>query len=448
MRILMAVHHFPPRYTGGAEWRAYRTARALMARGHDVRVLCIERVDQGNGEVVVQDDIFEGVSVRRLGFNLAASPDLFRWSYDNLWVGAQLRELIAAFKPDLLHLISGYLISGRALIEAETHNLPSVVTLTDFWFLCPRVSLLRSDGRISTLPLNPTACAQCLGEERRRYRWAGRGLPDLMRAYWRRQHAAIRQVEDRNTFLRRALNTAGAIISPSRFLRDLHVEAGIAPEKIRFSRQGRDFAGAVPDPAHKRRGPVLRLGYLGQIVELKGVHVLIDAVRRLPNANVSVTIYGDRERFPQYAERLRRQIGGDSRLWLAGAYQSQTDLAHLLADLDATVVPSLWYENSPNSILESFAYKTPVLASRLGGMAELVQHEQNGLLFEAGDAADLARQIQRLLDDPELLARLQSGIGPVRTVKEEMDELEAVYCGLVERRAATPPTVVEPAGRA
>ncbi|HNS64376.1 MAG TPA: glycosyltransferase, partial [Anaerolineaceae bacterium] len=88
------------------------------------------------------------------------------------------------------------------------------------------------------------------------------------------------------------------------------------------------------------------------------------------------------------------------------------------------------YENTPNVILESFTCGVPVIASNLGGMAELVQDGRGGMLFAPGDARDLARQVERLIADPALLSRLREGIPPVRTVEDEMDELEAIYCQL------------------
>ncbi|MBL8095739.1 MAG: glycosyltransferase family 4 protein [Anaerolineales bacterium] len=437
MRILLAVHHFPPRYTGGAEWRAHRTARALLARGHVVRVVCVEQIDAPpTAPLTWQDDTYDEVDVRRLSFNLAAAPDPFRWTYDNTWIGEHLRLLIAEFKPDVLHVISGYLISGRALRVAAELGIPSVVTLTDFWFLCPRLSLRRPDGSVSKLPVATAECAQCLGEERRRYRWSARVAPELMRRYWARQTGPIQRIEARRAFLLDSLNQAGAVISPSEFLRSIHIEAGVAPDRIRFSRQGRDFPDLTPELMRKTPSGTLRLGYLGQIAELKGVHVLLEAARRLAGQKLSVTVYGDLEPFPKYSALLKKLAADDPRIRLAGAYRGHAALAQIFPELDAIVVPSLWYENSPNTILEAFAYKTPVIATRLGGMAELVRHGENGLLFESGDADDLSRQIWRLLAEPGLRDRLGSGVPPVRTVAEEIDELVAMYGALTSGAAS------------
>ena len=158
----------------------------------------------------------------------------------------------------------------------------------------------------------------------------------------------------------------------------------------------------------------------------KGVHVLFEAVRQMPDVALTVRAYGDDSRFPNYTRRLRHMAQADKRLILAGVYE-RTEVSQVLRELDVIVVPSFWYENSPNVILEAFAHRTPVVASNLGGMAELVHDGENGLLFAPGDAGSLARQLRRLRDDPHLLPALRAGIGPVKSVTQEMDELEEIY---------------------
>lgn len=439
VRILLAAHHFPPRYTGGAEWRTHRTARALQARGHTVRVVCVERIDSGDHPGLAwQDEEYQGVAVRRLFYNLKLAPDPFRWEYDNEWIGDHFRALVQEWRPDLVHLISGYLLSGRVLLEAQAQGVPAVVTLTDFWFLCRRINLLRSDGRLSSIPVSAVECAQCQGEERRRYRWMGRWFPGLARWWWSRQSAAIRAMETRQVFLREALRAARFIICPSEFLRSVFAEAGLAPERLVFSRQGHDFSRVSAEAMTKTPSAELRLGCLGQVAPHKGVHVLFEAVRRLPEASVSVWAYGDTTAFPRYTRRLQQLAARDARLHLAGVYERH-NLSQVLREVDVLVIPSLWYENSPNSILEAYAHHTPVIASQLGGMAELVKDGESGLHFSPGDPAALARQIQRLVTEPDLLPRLRQGIPPVTTLAQEMDALEEIYQRALESGAPTKP---------
>jgi glycosyltransferase involved in cell wall biosynthesis len=103
----------------------------------------------------------------------------------------------------------------------------------------------------------------------------------------------------------------------------------------------------------------------------------------------------------------------------------------VLSEIDVIVVPSLWYENAPLVIQEAFATKTPVITTNLGGMAEAVDHGINGLLFERGDVADLARQLRRIVNEPELLDGLRAHIPTVKTIDEEVTELEANYRDLI-----------------
>jgi glycosyltransferase involved in cell wall biosynthesis len=433
MRIAIALHHFPPRYTAGAEWRAYRTAVALQSRGHAVSVICVEYIDTGPaGRVAWQDEVYDGIPVRRLSFNLAAAPDRFRWEYDNLWIGEHVQTFLREQQPDVFHVISGYLITASALQAAFQLGQPTVVTLTDFWFLCPRITLLRSNGQVSTLPISPVTCARCLGEEKRRYRLPGQIASGLMDVFWRSQAKQIRRVETRLAFLRQTLNQVNAIISPSQFLRSVFVESGVEAERILYSRQGRDFPDLRPELLDKTPSSHLRVGYVGQIAWHKGVHVLIEAVRSLTGIPLTVKFYGDTTPFPAYAQQLQQLTAGDERFEWKGVYHRQ-DVSRVLRDLDVIAVPSLWYENSPNVILEAFAHRTPVLATNLGGMAELVHHEQDGLLFELGRADSLAGQLRRLVTEPQLLPTLRANIGPVKSVAQEIDELEAIYRQVIDQ---------------
>jgi glycosyltransferase involved in cell wall biosynthesis len=228
------------------------------------------------------------------------------------------------------------------------------------------------------------------------------------------------------TLLRETLGRVQAIISPSRFLKEVFVGTGIGAERIRFMRQGRDFPGLGQNVLQKTPSEHLRIGYMGQITPHKGVHTLIEAVGQVSDVDMEVKVYGDPTPFPDYAQRLRRLVRHDPRVSLEGVYQRH-DVSRVLQGLDVVVVPSLWYENSPNTILEAFAHHTPVIVSDLGGMAELVNDGVNGMRFAAGDATGLALKLRQLVDRPELLDRLRTGIGPVKSVAQEIDELVAIY---------------------
>lgn len=412
-------------------------ASTLIARGHEVLVVCIENTEtQGVNELTWSDDVFDGIPVRRLSFNRNSIPDPDRFEFDNPWIGDHFAHLFEEFQPDVYHMVSGYLITGRPIWEAHEQGIPTVISLEDFWFLCPRITMLRKDGKLNALPLDPFTCARCLSEDRRRYQVLDKLAPTLMERYWHLQKTKAQGIEERSDFLMKTLHESDLIIGRSKFLCSTYLQAGVPAEKIIYSRQGLDFPRRSPLDIKTTVPHTLRVGFLGQIASHKGVHVLIDAVRLVTDPRLELEIYGSLDRFPAYTSKLKELAHGDGRIRLAGAYRGYEGEVRVLRNLDVVVVPSLWYENCPNSILESFAQRTPVVASNLGGMAELVQHEVNGLLFEVGNAKDLAAQLKRLLDDPELLPSLRAGIGPMKTVSQEIDELEVAYQNVLIRSKA------------
>lgn len=440
MRIIIAVHHFPPRYTSGAELRAYRTAAWLRDHGYDVQAVCVEHIDCGPDDGVSwEDGTYKGVPVRRLSFDLSKASDQVRWSYDNPWIEKHLRDYLARVGPDIFHLISGYLFGGGALRAARALDIPVVITLTDYWFLCPRVNLLRSDGELCTSDtFDAAACARCKYEEKRRFRIPTRVVPSAADWFW--THAfesgwgglsafsdVAGQFRQRNRVLMEMLSAADALICPSRFLIEKFGARGIDSNKLILNSHGLDGSSWLPvsdidEPSH-----VFRIGYMGQIASHKGVHLLVESFTRLrSDSPLELVIYGDETAFPSYTHPLRKLARRDERIRILGRYKYQ-QVAQILAQIDVLVIPSTWNEIGPWVLYEAFQTKTPVVASDIPNMSYVVQHEMNGLLFTCGDSMSLANQLQRLINDPGLLSRLRDGIEPVKSIAEEIDELEAIY---------------------
>jgi glycosyltransferase involved in cell wall biosynthesis len=433
VKILLGVHHFPPRHRGGVELRALRLAKALQARGHLIQVVCIEEIDRGGaGELDWVDGAVEGVPVRRLTFNRVLLPS--RSEYDNPLVGAHVDQMLAAWRPDLLHVLSGYLLTASPLVAARARDIPSVLSLTDMWFLCPRITMLRSDGTLSAPPVEAARCVRCLAEERRRYRVPGRLAPGLMAWYWRRRTNRVREVEERQAFLRDSLGRVDAVISRSACLRSVFERAGaVEPGRILLIAPSRDARPAPPPEKARPLSDCLRVGFMGQIAPHKGVHVAVEAMKLLNGVRVSLDIRGDWQAFPRYAGNVRSAAAGNPRIQCLPPFEGEAALALAYDAIDVLVVPSLSYENAPNVILEAFLRRTPVVASNTECLAEIVREGRGGLLFEPGDARGLAAALRRLVDEPGLLARLGRSVPPVRPEAEEVADLEAVYRRVVAR---------------
>lgn len=432
MRVLCAIHHYPPSRLGGAELRLRRLAQALSARGHTMRVLCVEHVGGGAAGPATRVEQDGAVLVCRLALDGPRELWPYRLAAENPAIARETARWLATDRPDVFWLFGGYLVSAAGLLAARAAGVASLVTLTDFWFLCPRITLLRSDGSRCPWPVEPRACVRCLGEEQRRYRWLARIAPIVMRWFWARRRAGERVIAERRRALRAALAEAGLITCPSEFTRRLFVSAGFSPEQIRVVRQGCDLAAVSPVP--RPAGAPLRVGYLGQVAWHKGVHVLLDAVRRA-GVPLAVAIHGSAGEPSGYRPQLERRAGAMTGVRFGGQYDS-VSLPAMLRELDVVVVPSIWYENNPNVVAEALACGVPVIASAVGGTAELVADGTNGLLVPPGDADELATCLRRLALDPALLARLRAGSGqPMRRVDAEAAEFEQLLAALAAPRA-------------
>jgi glycosyltransferase involved in cell wall biosynthesis len=238
----------------------------------------------------------------------------------------------------------------------------------------------------------------------------------------------------RKALMRQSLDWPDVVLAHSRVVTEMFATAGLS-RRVRHLANGheldwvRGYRGKTPSA-------VLRVGYLGQLTPAKGVHLLVEAFRRAHlGERGRLEIWGDPGLEPAYAERLRDMAAGCPQVEFRGRF-ARGDLATVLEGTNVVAVPSTWYENAPLVIHEAFATHTPVVATRLGGMAEAVTHGIDGLLFERNDVEDLARQLRRLADESGLLSTLAAGSPAVKTVEQEVEELEDTYRGLIAGRVA------------
>ena len=184
-------------------------------------------------------------------------------------------------------------------------------------------------------------------------------------------------------------------------------------------------------------------GYIGTHIPAKGVDHLIQAFGQLSGES-RLRIWGrDRGVETAGSEDCWRATcpgnAGDRVEWM-GEYRNQDIVPDVFNRCDAIVVPSIWAENSPLVIHEAQQARVPVITANYGGMAEYVHHEVNGLLFAHRDPESLARQMQRLADDPELATRLgsrgylQSADGNVPDIRDHALAVEEIYANLLRQR--------------
>jgi glycosyltransferase involved in cell wall biosynthesis len=209
----------------------------------------------------------------------------------------------------------------------------------------------------------------------------------------------------------------------------------VREDQIIFSDNGMDVS---PFQDFKRiPSPRIRFGFIGSIVEHKGVHTLVNAFNLVRGDKAELCIFGELEAFLEYSEQVQSSSRNKNTRFM-GKFNNKR-IAEVFSKIDVLVVPSIWYENSPLTIHEAFLSGTPVITAGHGGMADLVHNGVNGFLFEPGDEKSLAKVIQAIVDDPSLIEKTAKGIPHVKTIEEDAKDMEERYRLVMEGKKVTYP---------
>lgn len=460
MKILMPVHFFLPDHSAGTEVYTYNIARALQARGHEVEIFCSEKMLSRRSYTVVEREV-DGLPCHVMINNL--DHDDFVETFANPHAERAYERVLRAFGPDIVHVQHLMLLSLGLPRLSRAAGARVVMTLNDFWLFCVRFGqLLLPNGQICQGP-NPPDCEACLQDFQ-----FSQGKPEkaVMRllqitrdlsgvdlapiVYWARDRStrltarkkdgpgdakagsyALRDNLDlRARKVRRLIEQVDVFLSPSDTVAERCAEWGIPRSKLRLSRYGIDttpFEGIEHDDSEDHR---VTFGFVGTLAPHKGVHVLVQAVQKLPANACRVLVFGSDAHYTEYGRTLRElALGRD--ITFMGALERQR-IGEAFTAIDCLVMPSLWLENSPIVIQEAFAANVPVIASGQGGMAELIVDGRSGRLFPAGDIDALASHMAAVIAAPTTLRKWSVAMDPPRTIEDDAQGLETLYRELLE----------------
>jgi glycosyltransferase involved in cell wall biosynthesis len=452
MRVLHAIHDFLPRHRAGSEIYACELAREQRSH-HDVFVLAAE-YDPTTAHGTLRWRAYEGLTVIELVNNWEFRR--FDDTYTSERINAQLRHVLDATAPDVLHVHNLLNLSFDLPRIAKERGIGIVATLHDYTLVCAsggqRVHV--SEAHVCET-IDAERCARCFRESalsrqmvagRLTRGAAGRALartgllvhrlaPTLAASAGRRLGGAAVDPGDirrRLAYARHVLDTIDLFVAPSASIGDEFVRLGAPSDRVHVS----DY-GFVPVPVEPRRRRFahepLRIGFVGTLVWHKGVHVLIDAARAL-TGSFGVHVHGDTNLFPAYLTDLRQAAAGARVTFHEGFERHRA--GDVYSGLDVLVVPSLWPENSPLVIHEAFMHGLPVVGARIGGVPGLVRHGIDGLLYDPFSVESLRACLQRLIDDRELVERLAAGAPRVKSIDEDVRDWDARYRQVSHRGAA------------
>jgi glycosyltransferase involved in cell wall biosynthesis len=455
MRLLHVVHDFLPRHRAGTEIYVDQLCRRL-AGVHDVLVLCAD-YEPSTPHGTLRRREWKGIQIVEVVNNWAFAT--FEETYDGRCFRPAIDEVLADFRPDVIHAHS-LLTLGLSVIEAAAERrVPVAMTLHDYGLVCPsggkRVHLQESHV---CRQIDVERCARCFPQSALHLQIvASTQLPagvqarvvPFARAVARRvpvvlpllrraagslgTHPSAAAIDARRDRIRRAMAGVRLAVAPSAALADEFRELGFFNGAIEVSDNG--YAAFQRAPRRRPSAPI-RIGFVGTLSWEKGLHVLIDAVKRLETAKYELHVFGALETFPDYVAGLRRAATGLP-VTFHGAFDGAR-IADVLAAIDVLVVPSVWMENSPLVIHEAFIAGVPVIASREGGMPALLGEGAWGLLYNSVDAGELAAILRGLLDEPDRLGQLSTRLPPVKPIEQDASDWESRYRRLIEGAAQTP----------
>ena len=392
MKILL-VHKFL-RMTGGTEQYFRNLTAILKDHGHRTIPFALEHPD--NPDTPYARYFLKDLDYREPSklYRLRNAPRMIGRTLYSCEARRHIEALIRDTKPDIAHLQSiEHHISPSILHSLRKYGIPAVQSINTYKLVCASYRLYLLD--------RAEICERCLYGKHYQAaltRCVKGSLPASLLAMiemYLHEWLRIYHLVDR-------------FIVSNRFMEAKLLEAGHPAEKIVRLLNPLDLAQYTP--CYELGDHIL---YFGRIDPEKGVTTLVQAMRRLPR--LKLVVVGDGSQFEQVREWVRDNQADN--VELVGAKWGD-ELAPYLSKARLVVVPSIWWENAPLVIQEAFQHRRPVIASGIGGMAEMVKDGVNGLHALPDDPLDLARVMRRAAEEPGLQRRLVQGIGQPRDIDQ------------------------------
>jgi glycosyltransferase involved in cell wall biosynthesis len=390
-KIIFCNNAYPPNFIGGAELVAHNQAKTFKKLGHEVMVFTGDITSHGKRHSIRQER-YDGIPVQRVHLTPQDyDPNFLNFHHPD--IDGYFEVLLDRFMPDCVHFHHLLGLSMNIIHLAQRRGIPTFLTVHDHWAICCRSVLIKPGN---------TIC------ERFHECWACQALiPDKDRL-----NIPVRMRID---FMSHVLDDVDRFIFPSHYLAGVYRKAGFPKEKLSVIWNGTDV-NRFKKIRRKKRRDKLRFTFIGHLGQHKGVDVLIEAAALLAGRNRSfeVNIVGRGEMESALRQRTQELNLGDTlKFW--GRVDNRS-IKKVYQQTDILVLPSVCPENQPVTIVEAMTAGIPIIASRIGGIPELVQHEHTGLLFEAGNPDALAECMIKMISSPN--QRVQFSRAAAVTMKD------------------------------
>jgi glycosyltransferase involved in cell wall biosynthesis len=442
MKILQVVHDFLPKAIGGTQIYTYSLSKEL-SKQHEIYLFFRDiEVDK---DKFIKKGYFDGLPFLAVNpnkyfknfpyFNLIRHGSYF--FSNNKKIDGIFKDLIDEFKPDVVHFQHLIGFSPNLIKIVHEKKIPIVFTVHDYWLLCPKAHLIDNNLNICNITRDKFKCIKCLWNDEL-YRFKKnkisqpityieipKNLIKIILNYLKRLYMIFYIFYIRPRAICEIIRKSDLFISPSYKLKNKLIEYGIPKNKIIYLDLGID--DIIFDNVKKTPSKKIRFAFIGSAMSYKGINVLIESFTNIKDAFLYIYGIVSEEDKKKYMKLIK-----NNNINFMGGFK-HGEISEIFSKIDILIVPSICMENSPLTIKEAFAYRTPVIASNIGGLSEMVQDGKTGLLFKMGNSRDLFEKIRYFIDNPYEVGRMSKEIRRVKTIKEHVVEMNNVYKNLIEK---------------
>jgi glycosyltransferase involved in cell wall biosynthesis len=366
MRILLInKNHY---VKSGVERAYFDMAEILRSQGHEAAFFSMK--DPKNEPTKWDKFFIEAIDYNAENLSTWKKIKIAQKFIFNFEAKKNLEKMILDFKPDIAHLHNIYHhLSPSVIFALKKHSVPMVMTVHDYNLISPNYNLYLN-GKI----------------------WEKKNYFSCIKDRCVKNSYAKSALKVLEIIVHKQLKSYGKIdlfISPSKFLIEKFQEFGFKGKMKHLPNPLRDASFDL-ELSNDQSGPLV---YFGRLSKEKGIEVAIRALQNLPESEKLQIVGEGPER--EALEKLVFDLNLQKRVSFLG-FKSGEDLANILKNAKAIIIPSVWFENMPYTILEAMAKGKIVIGSRIGGISELIRDKENGFLFEMGNERDLAEKIKSL----------------------------------------------------
>ncbi len=398
MRVMQLAHGIYPFRNAGVEVYTYELGKQLMARGHEVVAVVPAN---GTGREHAEMEVFSLPVPERDYFSCDVNVR------DCERISEVFEKFVRHWRPDIIHVQHLIHMGWRALPRLAELNVPFLISLPDYWFLCQRVQ--RMCGGSWTL-----CAAKC------------KGVSPLHRPL-----AFVKTIAydcyRRRSILSYLNGSPAPLISISARTAEIYEESGVDKSRVAVQSWGIPLEKYIAPVRDKASGQATAFGFIGALLPIKGAEVLIEAFKKA-ELNATLDIYGSGNR--AYEDKLKSLCAGQP-IRFHGAY-NHTELPELLADVDVLVVPSLWEEAYGLVVQEALALKKIVIASATGGLANQIEHGINGFLVKVNDVDSLVGQMRYVNEHRHGIAARLDFNKNLRDIADDAERFEQWYAWTIK----------------